>query len=106
MTAMEFQFRHKLAAHALSQGDALAALNALTGDNQAHSRALRGIALAQIEEFDEAQSELRAAAEAFTEAPNFRARALAALAEIAAARREVGTALEDLLVVALELDEL
>lgn len=88
--------RHVAAARALAAGDPLAALNAVAGDTSGHGRALRGIALAQLDELDEAQRELRAAALALRGAPLFRARALAALAEVAAARRELGSALEEL----------
>jgi len=101
MTSVELEQR---AAKALERGDPLAALNALSGNEGAHGRALRGIALAQMQEFDSAQRELGAAAKALRDEPVHRARALAALAEVAAARREVGTALESLATVAAELE--
>ncbi len=95
---------HVQAAEALARGDPLSALNLVAGDEGAHARALRGIAFAQLQEFDAATAELRAAAQAFAGEPLYRARALAALAEIAAARRELGTALEALAAAADELD--
>jgi hypothetical protein len=97
---------HHAAARALASGDPLAALNAVAGDESGHGRALRGIALAQLDELDEARRELRAAAEALRPAPLYRARALAALAEVAAARRELGTAPEALAEAADELESI
>ncbi len=93
---MSLLAQHVHAAGALSKGDPLAALNSIAADESAHGHALRGIALAQLQELDAAQKELRLAAEGFENEPLFRARALAALAEVAAARRELGTALESL----------
>ena len=43
---------HHTAARALSCGDPLAALNAVAGDESGHGLALRGIALAQLQELD------------------------------------------------------
>jgi len=65
---------HDAAARALASGDPLAALNAVAGDESGHGRALRGIALAQLDELDDARRELRAAAEALRDAPLYRAR--------------------------------
>lgn len=101
---MEPSEEHRRAAQALSRGDPLAALNLTAGDERGHARALRGIALAQLQELDAAARELTAAAAAFADAPLYRARALAALAEVAAARRELGTALDALAAAARELE--
>ena len=87
---------HLRATASLARGDALAALNSIAGDDSAHALALRGIALAHLQELEAAQRELQAAAAAFRDEPLYRARALAALAEVAAARREIGTALSAL----------
>ena len=102
---MEPGRHHFDAAQRLAHGDALGALNAISGDEGGHARALRGIALAQLEELEAAQRELRLAARAFEAQPLYHARALAALAEVAAARREIGTALDALATAADRLAE-
>lgn len=98
MSGVEIGPHHAAAALALAHGDPLAALNGVSGDAGAHARALRGIALAQLQEFDAAERELRAATAAFSAAGEalYETRALAALAEIGVARRELGTSLDAL----------
>ena len=102
---MEPRPHHLEAADRLAHGDALGALNAIAGDEDGHAHALRGIALAQLEELDAAQRELRLAAQTFEDHPLYHARALAALAEVSAARREIGTALDALATAADRLAE-
>ncbi len=79
------------AAHALAQGDPLGALKRVALRDDAPALALRGIAMAQLGEFDRARTLLRAAARAFgpTEAVA-RARCVVAEAEIALVSRDLG----------------
>ena len=97
---------HLRASKALSHGDPIGAMNLVAGELTPHARAIRGIALAQLQDLDEASVELRAAAEDFQDEPLFRARALAALAEISAARRELSSAMEELSEVADQLESM
>lgn len=79
------------AARALAAGDPLGALNhvALRGD--AGALALRGIAMAQLGDFERARALVREAARAFgPKAPVARARCVVAEAEIALASRNLG----------------
>ena len=79
------------AAHALAQGDPLGALKRIALRDDASALALRGIAMAQLGEFERAKALLRAAARAFgpTEAMA-RARCVVAEAEIALVSRDLG----------------
>ncbi|HET7065009.1 MAG TPA: helix-turn-helix domain-containing protein, partial [Rudaea sp.] len=79
------------AAHALAQGDPLGALKRIALREDASALALRGIAMAQLGEFERAKTLLRAAARAFgpTEAMA-RARCVVAEAEIALVSRDLG----------------
>jgi hypothetical protein len=79
------------AAHALAQGDPLGALKRIALRDDASALALRGIAMAQLGEFERAKTLLRAAARAFgpTEAMA-RARCVVAEAEIALVSRDLG----------------
>ncbi|XYH93201.1 helix-turn-helix domain-containing protein [Sorangium sp. So ce1128] len=83
-----------LAARALAAGDALGALRVAGPFGGPHALALRGIALAQMGAYAEARAALERAALAFaaTGAERARARASAALGEIALAQRELGEA--------------
>lgn len=78
------------AARALAAGDPLGALNAVALRDDAPGLALRGIALAQLGDFDRAKALVRRAARAFgpTEAVA-RARCIVAEAEIALASRDL-----------------
>ena len=79
------------AARALAQGDPLGALKRVALRGDASALALRGIAMAQLGEFESAKTLLRAAARAFgpTEAMA-RARCVVAEAEIALVSRDLG----------------
>ena len=79
------------AAHALSAGDPIGALNGIALRDDAPSLALRGIAMAQLGDFDRAKMLLRGAARAF--GPNeavARARCIVAEAEVALVSRDLG----------------
>ncbi|WP_437487619.1 helix-turn-helix domain-containing protein [Sorangium sp. So ce1014] len=86
------------AARALAAGDALDALKLVGPFGGPHALALRGIALAQIGAYPEARVALERAARAFAAAgaERERARASAALGEIALAQRELGEAAREL----------
>jgi biotin operon repressor len=79
------------ASRALTSGDALGALNYIALRDDPPALALRGIAMAQLGDFDRAKSLLRRAASAFglTE-PVARARCVVAEAEIALVSRDLG----------------
>ncbi|MEM7309190.1 MAG: helix-turn-helix domain-containing protein [Planctomycetota bacterium] len=89
---------HARGAGALARGEPLAALNAVAGRDDAHALAIRAIALAQLGEHGDARRLLEQVERAFAEGdqPAFRARARAALAELSAAERDLGTALAEL----------
>ena len=79
------------AAHALAQGDPLGALKRVALRNDASALALRGIAMAQLGEFDRAKTLLRSAARAFGPSEAIaRARCVVAEAEIALVSRDLG----------------
>ncbi|WP_306714200.1 HTH domain-containing protein [Burkholderia dolosa] len=79
------------AARALAAGDALGALNRVALRDDAPALALRGIALAQLGDFERARSLVRSAARAFgAKAAVARARCIVADAEIALASRDLG----------------
>src|SRR5262245_29258105 len=86
------------AAAALERGDPLSALSLIEGRDDAHALALRGIALAQLEEPVAARDHLRRAMAEFDRLgdPLHRARAAAALAELAAEDRELSNAVRAL----------
>src|SRR4051794_35286545 len=78
------------AAHALAQGDALGALNRVALRDDAPALALRGIAMAQLGEFERAKMLLRSAARAFgAKEAVARARCVVAEAEIALVVRDL-----------------
>lgn len=78
------------AAQALSAGDPLGALKRIALRDDAPALALRGIAMAQLGDFDRARTLLRRAARAFgSHAPVARARCTVAEAEIAFASRDL-----------------
>ncbi|TAM08048.1 MAG: helix-turn-helix domain-containing protein [Paraburkholderia sp.] len=78
------------AARALAAGDPLGALNRVALRDDAPALALRGIAMAQLGDFERASALVRAAARAFgPEAPLARARCVVAEAEIALASRDL-----------------
>ena len=79
------------AAQALARGDPLGALKRVALRDDAPALALRGIAMAQLGEFDRARTLLRSAARAFgTRERVARARCVVAEAEIALASRDLG----------------
>ncbi|MEB2485450.1 helix-turn-helix domain-containing protein [Burkholderia multivorans] len=79
------------AARALASGDALGALNRVALRDDAPALALRGIALAQLGDFERARALVRAAARAFgAREVVARARCVVAEAEIALAARDLG----------------
>jgi tetratricopeptide (TPR) repeat protein len=79
------------AAHALAAGDPISALSRVALRGDAPALALRGIAMAQLGEFDRAKTLLRSAARAFGPAEAVaRARCVVAEAEIALASRDLG----------------
>jgi tetratricopeptide (TPR) repeat protein len=79
------------AAHALSRGDPLGALKHVALRHDAPALALRGIAMAQLGEFDRAKTLLKSAARAFgTKERVARARCVVAQAEIALVLRDLG----------------
>ncbi|MBN9244054.1 MAG: helix-turn-helix domain-containing protein [Mesorhizobium sp.] len=81
------------AAHALAAGDPLGALKRVALRDDAPALALRGIAMAQLGDFDRAKSLLRRAARAFgPKEARARARCIVAEAEIALVSRDVGQA--------------
>src|SRR6516164_542803 len=78
------------AAHALSAGDPLGALNRVALRDDAPALALRGIAMAQLGDLSRAKALLRSAARAFGPTEVIaRARCVVAEAEIALASREL-----------------
>ena len=78
------------AAYALARGDALGALKRVALRDDAAALALRGIAMAQLGEFDRAKTLLRRAARAFgTHEAMARARCVVAEAEIALVSRDL-----------------
>src|SRR5678815_5239489 len=79
------------AARALAQGDPLGALKRVALRDDPSALALRGIAMAQLGEFERAKTLLRAAARAFGPAEAVaRARCVVAEAEIALVSRDLG----------------
>src|SRR5262245_51781788 len=100
--------RAERAAIALARGDPLTALSETNGRSDPHALAIRGIALAQLEELPAARRSLERAAAEFerTGAVLYRARAAAALAEIAANERDLDRALESLVRSGDELEAL
>jgi hypothetical protein len=85
------------AALALARGDVLGALNRVALRDDAPGLALRGIAMAQLGDFDRAKTLLRRAARAFEPREAVaRARCLVAEAEIALASRDLGWPAKDL----------
>jgi len=79
------------AAHALAAGDPLGALNRVALRDDAPALALRGIAMAQLGEFERAKVLVRNAVRSFgARAPVARARCIVAEAEIAFASRDLG----------------
>lgn len=79
------------AARALASGDPLAALGRVALRDDAPALALRGIALAQLGDFERARQLVRRAARAFgAKDPVARARCVVAEAEIALASRDLG----------------
>ena len=79
------------AARALAQGDPLGALKHVALRNDAPALALRGIAMAQLGEFDRAKTLLKSAARAFGSKERVaRARCVVAEAEIALVSRDLG----------------
>ncbi len=85
------------AALALARGDVLGALNRVALREDAPGLALRGIAMAQLGDFDRAKTLLRRAARAFSPREAVaRARCLVAEAEIALAARDLGWPAKDL----------
>ena len=79
------------AARALAFGDALGALNRVALRDDAPALALRGIAMAQLGDFDRARALLRRAARAFgPKEAAARARCIVAEAEVALASRDLG----------------
>jgi hypothetical protein len=79
------------AAHALAHGDSLGALKRVALRDDAPALALRGIAMAQLGEFERARALLRSAHRAFSpKEPVARARCIVAEAEIALASRDLG----------------
>jgi tetratricopeptide (TPR) repeat protein len=85
------------AARALAMGDALGALNRVALRDDAPALALRGIAMAQLGDFERAKALLRSAARAFgTKESLARARCIVAEAEVALASRDLGFPAKDL----------
>jgi hypothetical protein len=85
------------AARALAAGDPLGALKHVALRNDAPALALRGIAMAQLGDFDRAKVLLRSAARAFgPKEPIARARCVVAEAEIALVSRDLGWAAKTL----------
>jgi hypothetical protein len=79
------------AAHALALGDPLGALKRVALRNDAPALALRGIAMAQLGDFERAKTLLRKAARAFGAKETLaRARCIVAEAEIALVSRDLG----------------
>ncbi len=79
------------AAHALAAGDLLGALKRVSLRNDPPALALRGIAMAQLGDFDRAKALLKSAARAFgPKEAVARARCIVAEAEIALVSRELG----------------
>src|SRR5262245_28219529 len=95
-----------IASASLARGDVLGALSAVGARDDAQALALRGVAMAQLREYPAARRLLAASAEAFRRAgdPLGRARARAALAEVAIAER--GRPEGDLVDLARELSRL
>src|ERR1700733_11312943 len=79
------------AARALAQGDPLGALKRVALRDDAPALALRGIAMAQLGDFDRARALLRSAQRAFSAKESVaRARCIVAETEIALASRDLG----------------
>jgi hypothetical protein len=79
------------AARALATGDLLGVLKRVGLREDAHALALRGIAMAQLGDYERAKTLLRSAARAFSSrAPVARARCIVAEAEIALVSRDLG----------------
>src|SRR5580658_5459752 len=79
------------AGRALAQGDVLGALKRVALRNDAPALALRGIAMAQLGDFERAKTLLQRAAQAFSAKEAVaRARCTVALAEIALVSRDLG----------------
>src|SRR5262245_18617347 len=79
------------AARALASGDALGALNYIALRDDPPALALRGIAMAQLGDFNRAKTLLRRTARAFgLREPVARARCMVAEAEIALVSRDLG----------------
>jgi biotin operon repressor len=95
------------AARALAQGDALAALNSVALRDDPPALALRGVAMAQLEDFPRARTLLRRAARGFGARESVaRARCLVAEAEIALVSRDLGSPERPLEAAAQTLDRL
>ena len=79
------------AAQHLAAGNPLGALNLVAGLESPHARALRGIALAQLREYERARIDLRAAIGGLERAGDHAdaARAAAALAEVELSSRNL-----------------
>src|SRR6476660_3071793 len=94
------------AAHALAQGDPLGALKRVALRNDAAALALRGIAMAQLGDFDRARTLLRSAARAFgAKEAMARARCVVAEAEIALVSRDLAWPAKGLEAARATLDE-
>jgi tetratricopeptide (TPR) repeat protein len=94
------------AARALAAGDPLGALNRIALREDAAALALRGIAMAQVGEFDRAKLLLRRAARAFGPKETVaRARCVVAEAEIALVSRDLGWPTKALAAARLTLEE-
>ena len=79
------------AARALAEGDPLGALKRVALRDDAAALALRGIAIAQLGDFERARALLRSAQRAFSPKESVsRARCVVAEAEIALASRDLG----------------
>ncbi|MFC3105290.1 helix-turn-helix domain-containing protein [Salinisphaera aquimarina] len=86
-----------VAARALAAGDPLAALNRVALRDDAPALALRGIAMAQLDDFARARALLRRAARAFGHSkPLARARCIVAEAEVALVFRDLGRSVQTL----------
>ena len=95
------------AARALAQGDALAALNYVALRDDPPALALRGVAMAQLDDLPRAKTLLRRAARGFgPREPGARARCLVAEAEIALVSRDLASPERPLEAAAEALDRL
>ncbi|SDL72332.1 hypothetical protein SAMN05661010_02423 [Modicisalibacter muralis] len=94
------------AAHALASGDPLGALKRVALRDDAPALALRGIAMAQLGEFDRSKLLLRSAARAFgPKEAVARARCVVAEAEIALVSRDLGWPVKALDIARVTLEE-